>query len=64
MNLADQAELKRIYDAQQTEIGQIALKAQKDLADRLKAQGINAPAQEVVRMVNPKTGESRYYIKR
>lgn len=67
MLLADQenqAKLKRMYEAQQTEIGQAALKAQKDLAERLKERGINTASQEVVRIVNPKTGERRFYIER
>ena len=64
MSLADQTELERIYNAQRTEIGQAALNAQKDLASKLQAKGINTTVHVVVRMVNPKTGKSQYYTKK
>ena len=60
----EQSRLKKIYDAQQTDIGQASLKVQKELADKMRSKGINVPLQEVGCITNIKTGEKQYYLKR
>lgn len=60
----EQERLKRMYDVQQTEMGQVNLQTQKKLAEKLQSKGIKAPLQEVGCITNIKTGEKRYFLKK